>query len=231
MFLNRYPPDGVEPYCNFEVAAENVRDMLFDKLSDAYSDMPKRELEAVLDMALRDFLHYLAYKSRVYLTPSFKEDRARLRLCVYIMRQWDKVRELAEDWLVMWSAKWRQRVRLVFSEDEFKRAAEAGAPKLNKDLDKLLSRIDHLGLQLFAVSQLIKSGELAGLDQIADYIIREEANAMLELYGLEKALEKYREGELARRISRRIQGMMKTAEPLLVIRVDITHVWGSPFRR
>ncbi|MFB6489964.1 MAG: hypothetical protein TU35_001750 [Thermoproteus sp. AZ2] len=217
----------MEPYCNFDVAVENVREMLLGLLSDAYTDMPQRELEAVLDIALRDFLHYLAYRFGLYLTPRFREDKARQRLCVRIVEHWDFVRRIAEDWVVMWSAKWRQRVKLVFTDEEFKKATEAGVPsKPNDNLEKFLSEIDHLGLQLFTVSQLIKAGELAGLDQIADYIIREEASAMLDSYGLEGALRRYREGELAKRIMARIQSMRKTSEPFLIIRVDITRVWG-----
>lgn len=216
----------MEPYCNFDAAVENVRELLYDVLSDYYWDMPKRELETVVDIALRDFLHYLAYRSGVYLAQRFKEDKARLRLCAYIMERWPKVSELASEWIVMWSAKWRQRVRLVFTDDEFKKAAmgEEGF-KPNKSLDEFLSRIDRLSLQLFTVSQLIRAGELAGLDQIADYIIREEASALLDRYGLEKALEKYKDGALAERIVKRIKGLGKVSEPLLIIRVDLTKSW------
>ncbi len=216
----------MEPYCNFDAAVENVRELLYDVLSDYYWDMPRRELETVVDIALRDFLHYLAYKSGVYFTKRFKEDRARLRLCAYIMERWGKISELASEWVVMWSAKWRQRVRLVFTDDEFKKAAmgEEGF-KPHKNLDEFLSRIDHLSLQLFTVSQLIRAGELAGLDQIADYIIREEASALLDRYGLEKALEKYKEGALAERIVRKIRGLGKVSEPLLIIKVDLTRSW------
>lgn len=216
----------MEPYCSFDAAVENVRELLHDILSEYYWDMPRRELETVVDIALRDFLHYLAYKSGVYFMQRFKEDKARLRLCAYIMSRWPKISELASEWVVMWSAKWRQRVRLVFTDEEFKKATmgEEGF-KPNKNLEEFLSKIDHLGLQLFTVSQLIKAGELAGLDQIADYIIREEASAMLDMYGLEKALEKYKEGALAERIVKRVRGLGKISEPLLIIRVDLTRTW------
>ncbi|MEZ0247644.1 MAG: hypothetical protein ABWJ97_00090 [Thermoproteus sp.] len=216
----------MEMYCSFDAAVENVRELLYGVLSESYSDMPRRELETVVDIALRDFLHYLAYRSGVYLTPRFREDRARLRLCAYIMERWPKVSELASEWVVLWSAKWRQRVRLVFTDEEFKKAArtEEGF-KPHKDLDEFLSKIDHLGLQLFAVSSLIKAGELAGLDQIADYVIREEASALLDAYGFEKALQKYKEGVLAERIAKRIRGLSKATEPLLIIRVDLTRAW------
>ncbi|CCC80755.1 hypothetical protein [Thermoproteus tenax] len=213
----------MEPYCNFDAAAENVRELLYDELAELYWDMPRREIETVVDIAWRDFLHYLSYKSGIYLSPRFREDRARQRLCVYIMSKWDKVRELASEWIVMWSAKWRQRVKLVFSDEEFKRAsASEDSLKPHKKLDEFLAKTDHLELQLFTVSNLVKAGELAGLDQIADYIIRDEANALLHQYGLEKALEKYREGVLAERILRRIKSLSKVSEPLLIIRVDVT---------
>lgn len=212
----------MEPYCNFDVAVENARELLEGALSEYYWDMPRRELETVVDIALRDFLHYLAYKSGIYTAQKFREDKARLRLCVYITDRWPKIAELASEWVVMWSAKWRQRVRLVFSDEEFKRATAEGEPfKPHKNLDEFLSKIDRLDLQLFTVSSLIRAGELAGLDQIADYIIREEANYLLDLYGPEKALEKYREGALAERILKRVRGLGKTSEPLLVIRVDL----------
>jgi hypothetical protein len=216
----------MEPYCNFDAAVENVRELLEGALSEYYWDMPKRELETVVDIALRDFLHYLAYKSGVYMAQRFREDKARLRLCVYITERWPKIAELASEWVVMWSAKWRQRVRLVFTDEDFKKATmgEEGF-RPNKNLDEFLSKIDHLELQLFTVSQLIKAGELAGLDQIADYIIREEASAMLDAYGLEKALAKYKEGALAERIIKRVRGLGKTSEPLLIIKVDLTRAW------
>jgi len=207
-------------YCDFDSMVAAVDSVLADLAKEHFGDMPRGELEAVREFMLRDFLHYLATRAGIYAWGKFSEDRARLRLCTYVEKNWDKVVDLAAEWFMLWRVKWNQRGRLVFSEDEFKRATQT--VKWSTDLDKVLQKINLTELRLFVISNLIRNGEVAGVEQIAEYLIRDELNAMVERLGPEKAIAAYRRGELAARLLERIRSLRTTADPLLLLKFDFT---------
>jgi hypothetical protein len=131
---------------------------------------------------------------------------------------WGRLWDLAAEWFALWKMKWNQRVRLVFSEDEFKRAAQS--VKWASGLDSVMRNIDLSELRLFVVAHLIRNGEVAGVEQIAEYLIRDELNSLVDKFGPEKTVEMYKSGQVAARLLQRINSLRNVTDPLLLLKFD-----------
>jgi hypothetical protein len=125
---------------------------------------------------------------------------------------------MAAEWFALWRMKWNQRVRLVFSDDEFKRATQS--VKWASGLESVMNKIDMAELRLFVIANLIRNGEVAGVEQIAEYIIRDELNSAVERLGAEKTLEMYKAGQLTARLLQRISSLKNVTDPLLLLKFD-----------
>jgi hypothetical protein len=205
-------------YCDFESAATAVDGMLSELVKEQFGDMPRGELDAIREFVFRDFMHYLATRAGIYNWRRFSEKKARQALCIYIERMWGKLWDLAAEWFALWKMKWNQRVRLVFSEDEFKRAAQS--VKWASGLDSVMRNIDLSELRLFVVAHLIRNGEVAGVEQIAEYLIRDELNSLVDKFGPEKTVEMYKSGQVAARLLQRINSLRNVTDPLLLLKFD-----------
>jgi len=205
-------------YCDFETAVAAVDGMLSELVKEQFGDMPRGELDAIREFVFRDFMHYLATRAGIYNWRRFSEKKARQALCIYIERMWGKLWDLAAEWFALWKMKWNQRVRLVFSEDEFKRATQS--VKWANGLDSVMRNIDLSELRLFVIAHLVRNGEVAGVEQIAEYLIRDELNSLVEKFGPEKTVEMYKSGEVAARLLQRINSLRNVTDPLLLLKFD-----------
>jgi hypothetical protein len=205
-------------YCDFESAVAAVDGMLSELVKEQFGDMPRGELDAIRGFVFRDFMHYLATRAGIYNWRRFTEKKARQALCIYIERMWGRLWDLAAEWFALWKMKWNQRVRLVFSEDEFKRATQS--VKWASGLDSVMRNIDLSELRLFVVAHLIRNGEVAGVEQIAEYLIRDELNSLVDKFGPEKTVEMYKSGQVAARLLQRINSLRNVTDPLLLLKFD-----------
>jgi hypothetical protein len=205
-------------YCDFDSAAAAIEGMLGELVREQFGDMPRGELDAIREFVFRDFMHYLATRAGIYYWRRFSEKKARQVLCVYIERMWGKLWDMAAEWFALWRMKWNQRVRLVFSDDEFKRATQS--VKWASGLESVMNKIDMAELRLFVIANLIRNGEVAGVEQIAEYIIRDELNSAVERLGPEKTLEVYKSGQLTARLLQRISSLKNVTDPLLLLKFD-----------
>jgi hypothetical protein len=205
-------------YCDFESAVAAVDGMLSELVKEQFGDMPRGELDAIREFVFRDFMHYLATRAGIYNWRRFSEKKARQALCIYIERMWGRLWDLAAEWFALWKMKWNQRVRLVFSEDEFRRATQS--VKWASGLDSVMRNIDLSELRLFVVAHLIRNGEVAGVEQIAEYLIRDELNSLVDKFGPEKTVEMYKSGQVAARLLQRINSLRNVTDPLLLLKFD-----------
>jgi hypothetical protein len=205
-------------YCDFESAVAAVDGMLGELVKEHFGDMPRGELDAIREFVFRDFIHYLATRAGIYNWRKFSERRARQVLCVYIEKMWGRLWDLASEWFALWKMKWNQRVRLVFSEDEFKRLTQP--VKWASGLDSVMRKINLTELRLFVIAHLVRNGEVAGVEQIAEYLIRDELNYLVEKFGPEKTLKMYKSGEVAARLLQRVSSLRNTTDPLLLLKFN-----------
>jgi hypothetical protein len=205
-------------YCDFDSAVAAVDGILGELVREQFGDMPRGELYTIKEFVFRDFMHYLATRAGIYNWRKFSERRARQALCLYIEKMWGRLWDIAAEWFVLWRMKWNQRVRLVFSEEEFKRATQS--VKWSSKLDAVLKNINTSELTLFVIASLIRNGEVAGVEQIAEYLVRDEINSLVERVGPEKTLEMYKSGQLAARLLQRVDSLRRISEPLLLLKFD-----------
>ncbi len=205
-------------YCDFDAAMMYIDNAIGDLIREVFSDMPRNEWETVKGFAFRDFIHYLATRIGLYSRKTFSETTARRVLCHYVERMGPALLGKVAEWFQLWKVKWNQRVRLVFSEEEFKKASQS--VKWSSDLERVIKSINIDHLRLFVISNLVRNGEVAGLEQIAEYLIRDVLNASLERYGVDKTLEMYKSGAVAARLLEKIRELKTKQEPLLLLKFD-----------
>jgi hypothetical protein len=210
--------ESMSYYCDFESAVAAVDGMLGELVKEQFGDMPRGELDAIREFVFRDFIHYLATRAGIYNWRKFSERRARQVLCVYIDKMWGRLWDLASEWFALWKMKWNQRVRLVFSEDEFQRLTQP--VKWASGLESVMQKIDLTELRLFVVAHLVRNGEVAGVEQIAEYLIRDELNSLVEKFGPEKTLKMYKSGEVVARLLQRVSSLRNTTDPLLLLKFN-----------
>ncbi|ABL88445.1 conserved hypothetical protein [Pyrobaculum islandicum DSM 4184] len=213
----------MEYYCDFDAVAAAIDNMLGELIREHFNDMPPGEIETIREFVFRDFMHYLATRAGIYSWRKFSEFKARQRLCIYAERMWNRLWDIASEWFALWKIKWNQRVRLVFSEEEFKRATQS--VRWSNELDKVLKKINLQEVKLFVISNLIRIGEVAGVEQIAEYLVRDEINSIVERVGPEKAVEMYKSGQLAARLLERVNSLKNTSDPLLLLKFDFSRIY------
>lgn len=206
-------------YCSFERAMRIVNDGVRGLIEETYPNISQPELDLITSIAVSDFLHYLAFRLGMYDKASYDGNIIRTAVCRYVTYNSTKAFSLLRKWFRLWLIKWRQRVRLIFNEEEFKRLSSSSTP--SSAVAELMSRLKLEELKLLSISMLIRIGEVAGLEPIAENIIREELSALSERKKVDEIIEMYRSGELTSRIISRTVGIRGTQSPLIILRVDL----------
>ncbi len=205
-------------YCSFERAMRIINDGVRGLIEETYPNIPQPELDLVTSIAVSDFLHYLAFRLGMYDKANYDGNTIRSAVCRYITYNSTKVFSLLRRWFKLWLIKWRQRVRLIFNEEEFKRLSSSSS---SSSVAELMSKLRLEELKLLSISMLIRIGEVAGLEPIAENIIREELSTLSERKKSDEIIEMYRSGELTSRVISRTVGIRGTQSPLIILRVDL----------
>ena len=211
--------------CNFEAAVYYVSQYIQKVLQENYPGTSLGELALLRDIATSDFLHYLAQELGLYADEDFDQARINEVLCRYIDGNWHRVAGMIPEWLVLWVLKWRQRVKLVFNDDEFRKISkqsQSGARQ--EDVEEVLNSINFEALKHFVVSRLLAVGEYAALNAIAELMIRNVVSQLLEKHSKEEVIRMAEDGRLAAELSSRVYQLRSSSEPLLVLKVDAQHL-------
>jgi len=210
-------------HCDFEAAAGILRSMVERLIARENPGLSKRERELLTDFVMTDFIYYLGYKIGVFYSEEFNPSRVRNSVCRVVKDRAEWVRKLLREWYPWWRVKWLQRVKLVFSEEEFKRLTGQIQQSL-VDTMALDSKVNNV--RAFVIYMLIKSGEYAGVEPIADFIIKSELSSLsneLKIGG--EQLEGYLNSpEFINRLIRRVNSLKEVSDPLLILRVDLAQV-------
>ncbi len=197
------------------IVEEGVRSLI----EETYPNVPRQELDLVTSMAISDFLHYLAFRLGMYNKAKYNGDTIRSAVCRYVVYNPAKTFTLLRRWFKLWSLKWRQRVRIIFNEEEFRRITSQSPT--SPSVAELMSRLRLEELKLLTISMLIRIGEVAGLEPIAENIVKEELSLIGERKSVDEIVDMYRSGELASRIISRAVSVKGTQSPLIILRVDL----------
>jgi hypothetical protein len=210
-------------HCDYDAAIRAVEEVVDRLVSEHYEGVPRAELEILKNFAVNDLVHYFATRAGVYSRERFSEEGARRLLCAFIERARHKLWDIVSEWFVLWKIKWNQRVKLVFSDKELKQRARAERPE-RVNISRVLGRERLRELKLFIIASLIRSGEVAGVEQIAEFLVHDELGNLLNSHGAREVIRMYTSGELAYRLLERVDALRRVSGPLLLLKFDFRRV-------
>jgi len=176
------------------------------------------ELELMGGVAISDFKNYLKVEWGLLGEDNSDED---LEFLLERYMEEGRIDEKVSSWIVPWVSKWRERVKLVWDEKEFKRKS------INEQLEEvtpLISAIPKVNeLKELIIGSLIKSGELCFTNLIADNIIKGEVYRLVKSVGSrEGALKFLHENPLflLQACIARVKVLARSKGPAVVLHVD-----------
>lgn len=120
---------------------------------------------------------------------NLSNEDASYELCRRILRNDEQVVRIVDEWFNWWVVKWRQRVKLVFTENEQANTdsnadIQGNVNELLKSLPKDL--VDKLRREI--IVELIRQNEICSLDVVSDFILKTTLNDLINEYGKDGAL-------------------------------------------
>ena len=183
------------------------------------------EGKLMTQVALTDLTNYLLVKWNIIKRPT-AELLLRERLGYELYKRPIQLREFIDEWLDFWLIKWRQRVRIVFSEKELE---ELSLKNTMMDVDPIVNRSKDLMKKLFVLlmPKLINVLEICFTNTILDGLIRAEIKRLIEESTLRESnldtkiryvTKNWK--KIYRRVANRISELPRVKMPLIVLRVD-----------
>ncbi len=199
-----------------------IRDEI-DKIEYTLTDL--YELDFLANYAMQDFIHYFYCKKGYYVKKNFNEDKARLELCKAIIYHEDKIRRIVSNWISWWLVKWKQRVRIVFT-DRSDREDDKEMGEMNEELKKIEKEVLNYHKRL-AITALVNVNEICSLDIISDYLVKSEYSLLMNEYGVDKALDviNHKHDVMKFRIIKRAVDIAKSTKPLVLLKVKLNSTY------
>ncbi|WP_252900570.1 hypothetical protein [Vulcanisaeta sp. JCM 14467] len=172
--------------------------------------------------AYQDLRYYLLHKFGLL---NLSNEDASYELCRRILRNDEQVVRIVDEWFNWWVVKWRQRVKLVFTENEQANTdsnadIQGNVNELLKSLPKDL--VDKLRREI--IVELIRQNEICSLDVVSDFILKTTLNDLINEYGKDGALRLLSTNitSVRLRLLRKIMEIKESNQPLVILRVRIS---------
>lgn len=210
--------------CNFDVAVNVLRSLVERFVAKEEPGLSGRERTFIVDFMLNDFVYYLGYRAGAFYAEEFELKKMREEVCGTIKDRFGWVKRALRSWYPWWRAKWLQRVKLVFSDEEFKRLTSQAPHQKLVDGLALDPKVNNA--KAFTMYMLLRNGEYAGVEPIADFIVRSEIASLLNDYreNSERLREYLASPEFVERLARRVRLLRELGDYLLIIKVDLAQV-------
>ncbi len=152
---------------------------------------------------------------------------ASYELCKRILRNEEQVTKMVDEWFNWWVIKWRQRVKLVFSENEQLNNENNNNANPQSNADELLKSIpknliDKLRREI--IVELIRQNEVCSLDVVSDFILRTTLSELINEYGKDGTLKLISTNitSIRLRLLKKIMEIRDSNQPLVILRVRIS---------
>jgi len=198
--------------------AEIFTRWFYNIIKSMLPDTSAREASFMARIAFQDFKNYLRSKlklSRYEIT----EHSVVMEMENMLMESKRYDRELKE-WTELWLQKWKERVKVVLSEEDVKKQ------KLVLD-EEINSIVRNLGfwreLKDFVMGALIEKGEICFTDIISENILRIEVNNIFKKLGNVDSTIKYLQENpihLLNRALDRVKMISSKRTPLVLVRIN-----------
>jgi len=152
-------------------AYSTLKSIVSHYIARYFSDLTQQEVEFMSDVATQDLVNYLAVKFDFIGDPdySYKSLALASKLAEENPLEFDS---LVNEWAEIWVLKWRQRVKLVMSDDpENTKAVQRLEEKVGPILDVLGDEATEF--KKFAIGSLIRTGEVCFTNLMAEMVVKE----------------------------------------------------------
>ncbi|WP_054841744.1 hypothetical protein [Vulcanisaeta distributa] len=198
--------------------------MIQQRINSLPWDLDLNEQDFLTDYAYQDLRYYLLYKFGLF---NLSNEDASYELCRRILRNEEQVTRIVNEWFNWWVIKWRQRVKLVFSENEQLSNESNNNANPQADADEILKSIpknlvDKLRREI--IVELIRQNEVCSLDVVSDFILRTTLSELINEYGKDGTLKLMSTNitSIRLRLLKKIMEIRDSNQPLVILRVRIS---------
>jgi len=181
-------------------------------------DTSAREASFMARIAFQDFKNYL--RSKLKLSRYEIADHSVVMEMENMLMDSKRYNRELKEWTELWLQKWKERVKVVLSEEDVKKQ------KLVLD-EEINSIVRNLGfwreLKDFIVGALIEKGEICFTDIISENILRIEVNNIFKKLGNADSTIKYLQKNpihLLNRALDRVKMISSKRAPLVLVRIN-----------
>ncbi|ADN50630.1 hypothetical protein [Vulcanisaeta distributa] len=198
--------------------------MIQQRINSLPWDLDLNEQDFLTGYAYQDLRYYLLYKFGLL---NLSNNDASYELCKRILRNEEQVTKIVDEWFNWWVIKWRQRVKLVFSENEQLNNENNNNANPQSNADELLKSIpknlvDKLRREI--IVELIRQNEVCSLDVVSDFILRTTLSELINEYGKDGTLKLISTNitSIRLRLLKKIMEIRDSNQPLVILRVRIS---------
>jgi len=177
------------------------------------------EINIMSSVALTDFKNWVKYK-RLILGEKGADEKVDALISWLIDNQPNELKKIMREWLESWLLKWRQRVKIIFDENEDTKQAKKIFAKTNNVWRKIPYKDE---LKEIIIGSLISVGEICFTEVISESILRGELNKYMNYVKDEdKLLEILSKNSILilKDAMRNVKRITRIKGPLIVVRVD-----------
>ena len=193
-----------------------------------FPEISEREAVFMANVALADFKNFLKVKESLQ-GETYVNDIVNEKL-EGMLRKKSIDKEL-KDWLVLWLEKWRERVKIVFSEKELKKYSSRDNSNLELSLNRMINSIRYWNeLKELTIGSLIRNNEICFTDLTAENILKAEIQKIyLRIKEKRKVIDILNKNPLflLNSIINRVKELKKTNGPAIVIKLDIKSILAN----
>lgn len=191
-----------------------------DLLTKKDQDLSRPESYLMSQVAVTDYLNYLRVRWGL-IGKRYSDYKLLHRLENEIYYRYTEFTEDLENWLDFWLVKWRQRVKLVFTDEELERATAEIHAVTENVVSRLRSELELVKERL--LPHLIRVLEICFTNVILDGLVRTELRTLLDEFGSEDEVVEFvrrRKRKFFRRLVEKVRRLPQVREPLVILRVD-----------
>lgn len=197
-----------------------LKSIISHYLSKIFPDISQQEADFMSDVAVEDFINYVSVQNNFLYDNDFSIKT--LNYITFLAKEDPfKMDKILSEWLEVWILKWKQRVKLVMSDD----------PESTKSIktleDKVSPLVNNLGEDLvyfkkFAIGSLVMQGEVCFTNLMADMVVKEVLFKVASSQNTDEALKFVRANPLfiINELVKRVKEVSRFKGNLVVVRIN-----------
>lgn len=211
----------IDTACREGFGERKIASMIQQRIDSLSWDLDQNEQEFLISYAYQDLRYYLLYRLGLI---NAGDENASLELCRMIFKNEKFITRIVDEWFNWWVVKWRQRVRLVFNENEQKETNENTTAMVN--IDDVLKNVPKKLIEKLRkeiVIELMRQNEVCSLDVVSDFILRTAFSEAINEFGKDEFLKLLTTNitKIRLRILKKIMEIKDSKQPLVILRVRI----------